>query len=296
MDHAQTVKEPVEESISGTTPFSFDDAFSDTDDIDPNIEFSFAAIRADLARAASSSQEDEHLSDAEESPGVGATGDGDTAERLAGPSSSVYGILCHSTRASPPCRDIPSPALDTKQLYAKFDSVSLWSPVEEKSPHVEDHDDVQNGLDATDNEQGQQHTRNSGALEAQPAVTNLEEPYSGPVTPDASQESPPLSPPPSALPPDTPTLGNESEIHPGQTAHERSTSLPHLNPHSPGSSSPRPPSSSHKSTRSTGPSMLERVLSKTRPSHLPPKSRLEDQRHLSDWERMMKQSRAAGTH
>jgi len=39
--------------------------------------------------------------------------------------------------------------------------------------------------------------------------------------------------------------------------------------------------------------MLERVLSKTRPSHLPPKSRLEDQKHLSDWEKMMKQSRAA---
>ena len=296
MDHVQNIKESVEESLPGTTPFSFDDAFSDTDDIDPNIEFSSVAIRADLAWAASSSREDEQLAGAEESPGVGTTGDGDTADRLAGPSPSVYGILCHSTRTSPLCRDIPSPALDTKQLYAKFDAVSLLSPVEEKSPHVEDHDDVQNGLEATDDEQGQQHARNSGALEAQPAATNLEESHSDPVTPDASQESPPLSPPPSAHPPDTPTSGNELETHPGQTAHERSTSLPHLNPPSPGSSSPRPPSSGHKSTRSTGPSMLERVISKTRPSHLPPKSRLEDQKHLSDWERMMKQSRAAGTH
>lgn len=98
-DDVQTVKEPVEKSPPGTTPFSFDDAFSDTDDIDPNIEFSSVAIRADLARASSYSQEDEQLASAEESPGVGTTGDGDTAERLAGPSSSVYGILV--TRREP---------------------------------------------------------------------------------------------------------------------------------------------------------------------------------------------------
>jgi hypothetical protein len=42
--------------------------------------------------------------------------------------------------------------------------------------------------------------------------------------------------------------------------------------------------------------MLEKVISKTRPSYLPPKSRFEDQKHLSDWERMMKQSRIAGTY
>jgi hypothetical protein len=41
--------------------------------------------------------------------------------------------------------------------------------------------------------------------------------------------------------------------------------------------------------------MLERVLSKTRPAFLPPKSRDEDQKHLADWEKMMKRSRAAGT-
>jgi len=98
-DDDQTVKEHVEKSLPGTIPFSFDDAFSETDDIDPNIEFSSVAIRADLARAASYSQEDEELAGAEESPGVGATGDGDIAERPAGPSSSVYGILV--TRREP---------------------------------------------------------------------------------------------------------------------------------------------------------------------------------------------------
>ncbi|KAF8216075.1 rab-GTPase-TBC domain-containing protein [Mycena galopus ATCC 62051] len=48
----------------------------------------------------------------------------------------------------------------------------------------------------------------------------------------------------------------------------------------------------HRPARSTGPSALEKVRSRTRPSFLPPKSREEDNKHLSEWESMMKQSRA----
>ncbi|KAJ6604796.1 rab-GTPase-TBC domain-containing protein [Mycena vulgaris] len=51
-------------------------------------------------------------------------------------------------------------------------------------------------------------------------------------------------------------------------------------------------SSNHRPTRSSGPSALEKVRSKTRPSFLPPKSRQEDNKHLSEWESMMKLSRA----
>ncbi|KAJ6519968.1 rab-GTPase-TBC domain-containing protein [Mycena sanguinolenta] len=47
----------------------------------------------------------------------------------------------------------------------------------------------------------------------------------------------------------------------------------------------------HRPTRSSGPSALEKVRSRTRPSFLPPKSREEDNKHLSEWESMMKQSR-----
>ncbi|KAG2022922.1 hypothetical protein CC2G_000637 [Coprinopsis cinerea AmutBmut pab1-1] len=51
----------------------------------------------------------------------------------------------------------------------------------------------------------------------------------------------------------------------------------------------------HKSSRSTvsGPSLFEKVRSKTRPTFLPPKPRKEDDKHLSDWQNMMKQSRLA---
>ena len=46
--------------------------------------------------------------------------------------------------------------------------------------------------------------------------------------------------------------------------------------------------------KSMGPSMLDKVISKTRPTFLPPKPRAEDRKHMADWEQMMKRSRAAG--
>ncbi|KAI0784947.1 RabGAP/TBC [Abortiporus biennis] len=49
----------------------------------------------------------------------------------------------------------------------------------------------------------------------------------------------------------------------------------------------------HRQTKSMGPSMLDKVVSKTRPNFLPPKDRQEDRKHLADWETMMKNSRAA---
>lgn len=49
----------------------------------------------------------------------------------------------------------------------------------------------------------------------------------------------------------------------------------------------------HRTSRS-GPSVLEQVISKTRPSYLPPKAKQEDLKHLADWEAMMKQSRVIG--
>lgn len=50
----------------------------------------------------------------------------------------------------------------------------------------------------------------------------------------------------------------------------------------------------HRANRSVGPSAFEKVRSKTRPTFLPPKSRQEDDKHMADWQQMMKQSRLAG--
>jgi hypothetical protein len=49
-----------------------------------------------------------------------------------------------------------------------------------------------------------------------------------------------------------------------------------------------------KPSRKTGTSALQKVISKTRPTHLPPKPREEDIKHLKVWEDMMKKSRQAG--
>jgi hypothetical protein len=117
---------------------------------------------------------------------------------------------------------------------------------------------------------------------------------------DTIQESRPPSPPQSELAPDTSASEDEPDSPPGQTIHEKSASTPSLPSlpfppvHPPSAISPPSFSLGHKVTRSVGPSMFERVISKTRPSFLPPKSKHEDQKHMADWEKMMKRSRAAG--
>ncbi|EIN13936.1 RabGAP/TBC [Punctularia strigosozonata HHB-11173 SS5] len=62
------------------------------------------------------------------------------------------------------------------------------------------------------------------------------------------------------------------------------------------SQSTTPETSIHRSSRSvSGPSAFEKVVSRTRPTFLPPKPKTEDLKHLHDWEEMMKQSRAAAS-
>jgi len=62
----------------------------------------------------------------------------------------------------------------------------------------------------------------------------------------------------------------------------------------PNSSRSAPPRRGHRPSRSVGPSALDKVISKTKPSFLPPKPKTEDLKHMADWEAMMKQSRAVG--
>jgi hypothetical protein len=60
-------QERIAKPPSESTSFDLDDAFSDGEDSEPQYELSLTAIRADLARAVSSSQEDEVPGSAEES-------------------------------------------------------------------------------------------------------------------------------------------------------------------------------------------------------------------------------------
>jgi TBC1 domain family member 14 len=56
---------------------------------------------------------------------------------------------------------------------------------------------------------------------------------------------------------------------------------------------PAKPPERHVRTRHHGPSMLEQVVSQTRPAHLPPKQKMEDLKHMADWQVLMQQSRSA---
>lgn len=80
----------------------------------------------------------------------------------------------------------------------------------------------------------------------------------------------------------------------GDSGHMR----PSVNPTSAGPSSTpthRPtPSTSSGKARSSGPSAFQKVVSQTRPPYLPPKQKIEDEKHRREWEEMMQRSRLAG--
>ena len=95
------------------------------------------------------------------------------------------------------------------------------------------------------------------------------------------------------------TLSPTQSTHTAQHSVD-STSSQHTQPEPSSSTSasfPQSPTSptafKHAQSKSRGPSALEKVLSKTRPMHLPPKNKEEDTKHLKDWEEMMRQSRVA---
>ncbi|KAH9044572.1 rab-GTPase-TBC domain-containing protein [Lactarius pseudohatsudake] len=275
-------QERVGKTPPAPTPFDLDDdAFADGDDNDPGYEFSSTVIRAELARAVSPPQQDEIPTGIEESL------DADAAGETSKPHAGISGPLV-----------VSDPLPNGSQLYARFDTVSLSeSPIDEKrkSVHDEKHDDAQNEVEIANDDRRHTRTEDDSVSEPQHYHSKSE---SRPTSIEVNLTSPPLSPPPSGFQPDTPTSGDDPETPSGQSIPVMAASTHPLSPvPSPisSSSSSRPSSSHkvHKVTRSTGPSALEKVVSKTRPPFLPPKSRDEDQKHLSDWEKMMERSRTA---
>ncbi|KAI9460498.1 rab-GTPase-TBC domain-containing protein [Lactarius psammicola] len=287
-DNEQVIfQEHVGKTPPAPTPFDLDDdAFADGDDNDPNYEFSSTVIRAELARAVSPPQQDEIPTSIEKSL------DADTAGETSKPHTGISGSF-----------DVLDTLPDGSQLYAKFDTVSLSeSPVDEKQKpvHDEEYDEALNWFEIANDDRRHTHTEDDSVSEFHRAAHH-DTSESRPASAEVNLDPLPLSPPPSAFQLDTPTTsGDDPETLPGQPVPVKAAPTPshHLSPVSSPitSASPSRPSSSHKvhkATRSTGPSALEKVISKTRPPYLPPKSRDEDKRHLSDWEKMMERSRAA---
>jgi TBC1 domain family member 14 len=255
--------------------FDLDDAFSDgDDDHDPDFVLSSAAIREELARN-QSLQEAENGVDAEvedTTPASNGRSEGGAMDN----SVSTIDI------GGPALGFPPSPAgsslhrtPEESEYSNDFSQVSL----SEHTPP--DHDDKLNTeesdipypmvhIDASKSPSSRVELAHSSV----PSDAQIDSPSQD--SPSQDQDPRDLQPPHSA-----PASSSQHDIPPAIL------SVPKV-------PIPRRLTTGHRPTRSVGPSALEKVVSKTRPAYLPPKTKLEDNKHMADWERMMKQSRAAG--
>lgn len=182
----------------------------------------------------------------------------------------------------------------TSSLSASFSHISLSSPVDEQHQHrfpdpEDDYLPSRNGRELSHpGAPRTPPTPSSPQRERSPSQSNISQPPTPSSAPTGITRSLPEAPLPSP-PYSSPASSSDGPAVP-------SLSLPAISSipaHAPtnGYLTEKPPS--HRPHRSLGPSAFEKVRSKTRPNFLPPKPRGEDDKHMADWQKMMKQSRLA---
>ncbi|KAH9858360.1 RabGAP/TBC [Lenzites betulinus] len=308
MDHRSDDEDSPRDAAPRTSlpdGFSLDDAFSDNEDMDVP-EFSPAAIRQELAKrmkAAETWQTDAGgLDDIVTKIGFSVDADASVStfdidadqdsppslahsppSRIQSQSSShqdsLYDVPLSSEFSSVSLSDnqLPPPLQheDPEEIVSDYPAVQIdlsGSQVVAKEMHPDDASDVRASIetDASDGAHPMHHPQYAASLDhirtkGPPTPVNVPLANAG-----AASTSALSIPSPAPLP--------------------TSSSLP--TPTTPKFADPPPPKR-HRITRSVGPSMLDKVISKTRPPYLPPKPRTEDRKHQHDWEEMMKHSRAA---
>ncbi|KAH9947099.1 RabGAP/TBC [Amylocystis lapponica] len=303
--HHHSVDDPDDEHAgrSSNTSFSLDDAFSDADDNDASLEFSPAAIREDLAKNGNSA----------DSWHIGQTEAGDFARKSINPDASVstFDIDAGHEPLSPPAvqhplssassvSGIPSqPSRDGSfyevQLSSGLSQVALSdgrvSPApheaEQRKHHVAEYPAVQ--IDASDPRPIAAELKTEALLE--PGANG--EAHRRSMSHDELRAPTPVSPP-AQTPQSSASVASTSSHATAASLTSPSSATSNASVASNASKvSNASTVSFHRTARSLGPSALDKVVSKTRPSFLPPKSRVEDQKHMADWEIMMKRSRAA---
>ncbi|CDO73071.1 hypothetical protein BN946_scf185007.g125 [Trametes cinnabarina] len=295
MDHRSDSEEGArDDAAQKKRPPSFmlDDAFSDNEDIDVP-EFSPAAIREELAK---------NLNGADNWH-VGDTSIEDLTTKMGfsvDPDASVSTFDIDAEHASlPSVSQSPSSPRIQSQSSSHQDSlyeVPLSSELSQvclsdhQSPPPPQHGGPEEIPSEYPTVQIDLSAPEVIAKEVHPDRVPLDSPapMSNPQYAASHEEFHPKSvPSPLKVPPANAGAASTSSL-----PLSSSTSLP--TPTSSKLSEPLTPTIRHRPTRSAGPSMLDKVVSKTRPPHLPPKPRTEDRKHLHDWEEMMKRSRAAG--
>ncbi|KAJ7808258.1 rab-GTPase-TBC domain-containing protein [Mycena olivaceomarginata] len=249
--------------LSPPPSLDLDDAFADGEDDEADYKFSTDAIRQDIARHELSWADTEASVDSER---------GRSFEL----DESVSTL------------DMNDSALDEDEMAGQFSQISL----SESGPD-EPSDDlaIPNGEESTvstphpypnviiDVSKSPTHRVTmswNSKREGRSSRTSDESP--GRASIQSSHSEAAASPPPNNSV-SLPDAASSSQSIPPSSTPPVPVPLPSKNP-------------THRPTRSSGPSALEKVMSRTRPSFLPPKSRQEDNKHLDEWESMMKQSRA----
>ncbi|KAJ6575265.1 rab-GTPase-TBC domain-containing protein [Mycena capillaripes] len=252
----------------------FDDAFADGEDDESDYKFTSDAIRQDIARhelswantEASVDSEQDHSFDVE--------------------SVSTLDMNGHSPSSSPHLQ----PALDEDEMAGEFSQISLSESVQEEPLDVVQAEPVDDAAVSNN------HPYPNVVIDvSQPPTHRVTMSWTSGLEGSSSR-----APVDSPSPPRPASVGSSHSEAPASSPSNASGSLPAAASSS--QSIPRTPppvpvplpsqNPTHRPIRSTGPSALEKVRSKTRPHFLPPKSRQEDNKHLSEWEQMMKQSRA----
>ncbi|KAF9454150.1 RabGAP/TBC [Macrolepiota fuliginosa MF-IS2] len=267
--HAQDI--PTEIPIHHVSPFDTDDAFTVSDE-QPPFTFSSDNIRVEIARDLGTAWPHR---DGLESPPVN------------DPNTSVSTLDIDAQQSLP--------ELDTDDsaiLSSEFSHISLSTDA-----HGVEH------CAEPDNHGQSDAPYPAIIIDASDAPTHKVIQTPGPTvsTPNSSSVEPSPAPSTRSLPPETMPYSSDQVPSP-EPASASTPTIPPLsiatntyNPSAPSETknaqSPQKPT--HRPARSTGPSMFEKVRSKTRPTFLPPKPRAEDEKHLADWHNMMKLSRLA---
>ena len=309
---------PKTSSTSSSIVDSFDDAFEDGED--DSFEFSPAVIRAELAKSMGTSVADYGLhiddefgslaaqigfSDPDASAptfDVGRRSDEHAdADQLSPPTQQPS-----SSGSQTPSHLSPGESFDDVNLTSEFSSISL------ESPHPDDHGEDNAEAELPHNEEHEDHfaTYPAAQLDIREdpdhAAMRIETPMvdtarsPSPSTTISHDEHPrdrdetatplPVTPRSSGTPRSGDSVSSTASLPlpPSESAPVPSTSRSHE------ASASHSSFFKHRPTKSIGPSMLDKVVSKTRPTYLPPKPRTEDKKHMHDWEIMMKRSKAAG--
>jgi hypothetical protein len=278
--------------ITSVPRFDVDDAFSDGEDDGGGFKFNPDAIREEFAKhqypAGLSSNEEDNVNSNK-------NGFFETQPPESDTSISTIDI---NDSVSVHAASSPQTPEESEHMSSQFSSVSLSDPPRQTHKHSEGEEhEMQDHDNKSEVPQAANEESDNGADKpfSMVHIDASEDPCTRNELANVFPESPSSHLPVNRSP--SPLDSNRSRsrsLHDSQTSRTPNRSPPAATVSSSSSSPSIDPDRGHRPSRSVGPSMMEKVVSKTRPTHLPPKSKQEDNKHLADWSTMMKQSRVAG--